>query len=161
MDLILRPNKPVLAQVLREQALNLVMQMEPTITSAIDMYVKDLHSIIGGISSNSSAEVLGVMWKPLQKKGKTFWFETGEVENAIAVGYKVTATGVQVIAGVSPDSPAYDKTLWNEFGFYPHDSDRLIRRPVFEPLATEQVRELNNLIKKSFSKLKVTIQLKV
>lgn len=152
MELTLRPNKAVFNEILTKQAMNIIANLEPVVISVVDQYVSKLKSAMGGINTAG--------WMPLTKGDSKFWHETGGLENAIAVAFQVTTTGISIVAGIAPDSPHYDKAVWNEFGFYPQDSDRLIRRPLFEPLAELQVIELNALIRKNFSGQKLHLDMR-
>jgi hypothetical protein len=157
-------NKDVFAGVINKGVSQIAEHLEADVMILIDEYMENLHEAIGTIPGNAPTIMAGSNWTALSMpygRSKNFWYESGELDGCIAVMLNETPTGMNVVAGVPADSPAYMEAIWNEFGFYPRNSHKLIRRPLFVPLAEELVVKLNEILQERYSNIKLTIRLKV
>lgn len=145
-----------------EQALNkAVVQALPLVQETIDKYLFDLEAHIGKIPGTGSSD-LG--WKPLDEDteaGHRFWYETGAVAKHIVSSVSIVDNKIIAVAGLPSSAPGYQEAIWNEFGWMPHGTSKLVRRALFIPLAEVHIRELNELLKRKFSKLTLQIRVKI
>jgi hypothetical protein len=127
----------------------------------INAYLSDLEQHIGKIPSNTSSD-LG--WEPLDNEteaGHRFWYKTGAVANSIVSKVTIEKDRIRVVAGLPRGAPGYQEALWNEFGWSPHNSSKVVRRALFVPLAEHHLLELNVKLKETFAKMKLNIKVKI
>lgn len=135
-----------------EQAL---LQAVPIVQEAINKYLEDLEMHIGKASSD-----LG--WSPLKDTtDRKYWYETGAVASHIVSRISIEGNRILAVAGLPQSAPGYKEALWNEFGWSPHGTTKVVRRALFIPLAEYNVRELNVLLKKRFATMKLNIKVKI
>lgn len=141
----------LLQQVL-QQAVELVQQ-------TVNNYLLDLEKHIGKIPGTGSSD-LG--WQPLDpdtEAGHKFWYETGAVAQHIISKVIIKGDRIIAIAGLPEGAPGYQEALWNEFGWSPHGTSKVVRRALFIPLAEHHLRELNEQLAQKFSNIKVKIRI--
>lgn len=101
------------------------------------------------VAADYEAELKERIGTPSPDSGdQKFWHETGELEGEITVRVTEAAGRIRLFVGVLRSSPAFDKAMWNEFGFHDRDGD-VIRRPLFTPLAEKYYAELLQRIKEA------------
>lgn len=137
----------VLQQVL-QQAVSLVQ-------TTVDNYLADLESHIGVTSSN-------LPWAPLEpdkEQDGRFWYETGAVAENLVVKVTVENGRIRAVAGLPSSAPGYQEAIWNEFGWMPQNSTKLVRRALFVPLAEHHIDTLNTTLSERFSNLKLNVRI--
>jgi len=97
------------------------------------------------------AELKRRIGSPSKDSGdQKLWHESGELEGEITVTVELINGQIRLFVGVLKSSATYDKALWNEFGF--HNSDgKVVRRPLFTPLAEKYTAELAQRVKEAFN----------
>ena len=128
----------------------------PLVQEAVDTYVKDLERNMG-VSSPS----LG--WMPLDPDSSDdkFWYETGSTSSSLVSSVSIAGNKIIARAGLPSSAEHYQEALWNEFGWMPRNSTKLIRRALFIPLAEMQLRELNTKLTALFSNTRLSIKVKI
>jgi hypothetical protein len=123
-----------------------MLQLEGAIQKRVDLYVTDLERHMGGIHGGSAYSDGKVKWDALDdtqlKEAPRFWIESGRAKRSVSVNMKVEGNSIQAFVGVSEGADGYQEVLWNELGFTPANGDKLIRRPLFIPLAEVHKKEL-------------------
>mgnify|MGYP005838949967 CR=1 FL=1 len=134
------------------------------VDDTVNNYLTELGEHMGVIPGDSAHVEGGVVWKKLDEysleKDRTFWYESGEAKDEIIVAVTSSGDSISAFAGIPSSSPAYQKVLWNEFGFTTK-SGELIRRPLFEPLAEEHKQQLNERLGAMMRTLKLKIEVSV
>lgn len=103
------------------------------------------------VAADYEAELKERIGTPSKDSGdQKFWHETGELEGEITVRVFEAAGRIRLFVGILKVSPAFNKALWNEFGFHDRDGD-VVRRPLFTPLAEKYQLELQQRIKEALS----------
>lgn len=124
---------------------------------AVDAYLMDLEAHIGVTSSE-------LPWAPLEpdkdQDGK-FWYETGAVAENLIVRVTMENGRIHAVAGLPSTAAGYQEALWNEFGWTPRNSAKLVRRALFVPLAEHHISELNKTLNERFSRLKLNIRVTI
>jgi hypothetical protein len=141
-----------------------LLQTIPIVQDTVNSYLRDLEQHIGKISGKSSISDEGMRWEPLDEdteSGHKFWYETGAVAKHIIAKMTVEKNRIIAVVGLPKGAPGYREALWNEFGWTPHNSSKVIRRALFVPLAEHNLRELNVLLQQRFAKLKLRIQVNI
>ena len=127
----------------------------------INAYLLDLEQHIGKIPGTNTSD-LG--WQPLDQHedpGHTFWYKTGNVASHIISTITIDKNRIHVVAGLPSGAPGYQEALWNEFGWTPHGTHRVVRRALFVPLAEHHLLELNAKLHEQFSKMKLKIRVNI
>ena len=124
----------------------IMIKVESLVQKEIESYLKDLEKHMGTIPGAQGYSDGSVSWEALDEEtledSPKFWYQTGAAKNSIVVNLKVSETSIQAFVGVMEGSKGYKETLWNELGFTPKNGNRLIRRPLFLPLADIHKAEL-------------------
>lgn len=146
------------------KALPLVMQvLERAVQLQVDMYLTDLEKHMGFIHGAKPYSDEAVHWDALDaetlESSPKFWYESGKAKRSIAVNMKVEGNQVSAFVGISEGSEGYQEVLWNELGFTPKNGDKLIRRPLFLPLAEVHKAELQESVRAAMSNMQVTIRI--
>lgn len=121
---------------------------------AMNAYIENLEEYMGVTSPK-----LG--WAPLHEGDTKFWYKTGALRGHLVSKVTIEKNRIHVVAGIQSGAPGYQEAIWNEFGWTPHGTSKVVRRPLFIPLAEEQLRELNMLLKQKFSNMKLNIRVKI
>lgn len=141
-----------LMQQILQQAAGLVQQ-------TINNYLMDLERHIGKIPGTGSSD-LG--WQPLDpdtEPGHKFWYKTGTVASHIESRIQISGNRILAVAGLPEGAPGYQEALWNEFGWTPHGTSKIVRRALFIPLAEFHLRELNEQLAQKFANVKLNIRI--
>jgi hypothetical protein len=141
-----------------------LLQTVPIVQQTVNNYLKDLEARIGKIPGTSGFSDVDLRWEPLDEdteSGHRFWYETGAVATHIIAKVVVDKNIIKAVVGLPKGAPGYREALWNEFGWTPHNSSRVVRRALFVPLAEHNLRELNVLLQQRFSKLKLRIRVNI
>ncbi len=147
----------LLKQILPE----ILPKVEALVTAEIDAYLDDVAAHMGLVYGGSDYTDGRIKWEALDtetlERSPRFWYDSGQAKQAVTVGMQVTDNGIQAFVGIASTSSAYDQALWNELGFTPHNSDHLIRRPLFLPLADEHKSALQEKMKRALSRMTINI----
>jgi hypothetical protein len=148
---------------LRAKVLPQIMsQLESAVQTQVDAYLKDLENHMG-IHGGSAYADGKVRWDALDetqlKEAPRFWVESGKARRSVSVNMKVSNNTISAFVGVSSGSEGYQEVLWNELGFTPQNGDKLIRRPLFIPLADAHKAELQKKIRNLMSKMTVKAEI--
>ena len=155
-----KANGKALAAIVLPQIMS---QLESAIQSQVDAYLKDLENHMGihGASAYADSKV---RWDALDEsqleEAPRFWVESGAARRSIAVNMKVSDNSISAFVGVSAGSEGYQEVLWNELGFTPANGDKLIRRPLFIPLAEAHKAELQEKLQNMLGKMTVRTEIK-
>jgi len=139
---------------LRQRIMTQVMvKVEAAISNQVDLYLMDLQRHMGGVHGGSPYSDGKVRWDALDetqlKEAPRFWIESGKAKRSISVNMKVGPDSVRAFVGISEGAEGYQEVLWNELGFTPQNGDKLIRRPLFIPLAEAHIKELNQALQQT------------
>ena len=149
------------AKLVRPQIMG---QLETIIQQQVDSYLNDLESHMGSIDGSRAYTDTAVRWDALDetqlKEAPRFWIESGKARRSISVNMKVEGTKISAFVGVSEGSEGYQEVLWNELGFTPQNGDKLIRRPLFIPLAETHKAELRNTLQRTLQNTSIKVNLK-
>ena len=138
-----------------EQAVQQVLQMAAIqAQNTINSYIAELEASMGVTSPK-----LG--WAPLHEGDDKFWYKTGTVASHITASIHISKNHIHAVAGLPGHAPGYQEALWNEFGWTPHGTHKVVRRPLFVPLAEMQLRDLNDRLHKQFSTMKLKIRIRI
>lgn len=121
--------------------------------NTINDYIEELENYMGVTSPK-----LG--WAPLHEGDDKFWYKTGAVAQHITASISIDKNRVHAVAGLPSSAPGYKEAIWNEFGWTPHGTSKIVRRALFIPLAEVQLIELNSELRNKFSKMKLNIRIK-
>lgn len=136
-----------------EKAIQKALQQTTALAeNTINNYLLDLERHIGGTTTDMG-------WQPLAEGDTKFWYETGAVASHIISKITIEKNRIHVVAGLPKGVPGYQEALWNEFGWTPHGTSKVIRRALFVPLAEYHIKELNTLLHEKFSKIKLNIRI--
>lgn len=133
------------------------------VQDTIDNYLSDLEQHIGKIPGESGYADTEVAWAPLDEEadtGQKFWYETGAVAKHIVSKVVVDGNRISAMAGLPSGAPGYQEALWNEFGWSPHGSSKVVKRALFTPLGEHHLAELNAMLVEKLSKIRITIRVK-
>lgn len=133
---------------------NALLKVTDMAQDTINNYLEEL-SIYMGVSSPK----LG--WAPLTPGDDKFWYKTGNVANHIMSKITIEKNRIHVVAGLPSGSPGYQEALWNEFGWTPHGTSKVVRRALFMPLAEQHLKELNEKLHDKFSKIRLNIRINI
>jgi hypothetical protein len=131
-----------------------LIQVTDIAQEAINDYLDEL-AVYMGVTSPK----LG--WAPLTPGDDKFWYKTGTVAEHIVSKITIEKNRVHVVAGLPSDAPGYQEALWNEFGWTPHGTSKVVRRALFTPLAEQHIKELNEKLYNKFSKMKLNIRINI
>jgi hypothetical protein len=131
-----------------------LLQVVDLAQNTMNEYIENLEMYMGVTSPK-----LG--WAPLHEGDTKFWYKTGTLREHLVSKITIEKNRIHVVAGVPHGAPGYQEALWNEFGWTPHGTSKVVRRPLFIPLAEEQLKELNALLQQKFSRLKLNIRIKI
>lgn len=140
-----RADVDAIRRTTRELALNRTVVI---VKETVNEYLQEVRAHMGTISGETPHSENGIAWEELSHDaladGSTnFWLESGALKNSLIASVTVTAEGlIRVFAGVPRSSEHFDEALWNELGFHPHNSDKLLRRSLLLPLADEYIGKL-------------------
>lgn len=139
-------------------------KLETAIQNQVDAYLNDLHRHMGSIPGDKAYTDTKVRWDALDetqlKEAPKFWIESGKAKRSVSVNIKVEGNSIQAFVGVSEGAEGYQEVLWNELGFTPENGDKLIRRPLFIPLAEVHKIELQNKLKSMLGKSTINVEIK-
>jgi hypothetical protein len=142
----------------------IMLQLERLIQGQVDDYLNDLEKHMGSITGDKPFSDNAVHWDALDEKqleeSPRFWIESGKAKRSVAVNLQVNDNSIKAFVGVSEGSEGYQDVLWNELGFTPKNGDKLIRRPLFIPLAELHIAELKGKIKGSMTKMTINVGIK-
>lgn len=133
------------------------------VQETIDNYIQDLELYIGKTSGASGYSNSDLTWAPLvttEGQDQKFWYETGNVASHIISKVEVDGNSIRAMAGLPSDAPGYQEALWNEFGWSPHGSSKIIRRALFVPLSEHHLTELNALLAEKIATVRIKIRVK-
>lgn len=150
-----------LAAIEKQILQQVLMQAVPIAQQTINNYLTDLEQHIGKIPATGASD-LG--WAPLDEDtepGHRFWYETGAVAKHIVSKVEIVGNSIVARAGLPAGADGYQEALWNEFGWSPHGTSKVVRRALFIPLAEHHLRELNALLKERFSTMKINLRIKI
>lgn len=151
----------VIKKILDNAVQQVLAQVTVVVQETISNYLSDLEQHIGKIPGTGSSDL---NWEPLDpdtEAGHTFWYKTGNVARHIIANVTVSNGRVHAFAGLPSDAPGYQEAIWNEFGWTPHGSHKVVRRALFIPLAEYHLRELNEILSTKFSNIPVNIRIKL
>lgn len=141
----------------------LMAKVEALVVARVNAYIADLESHMGTIHGGVNHNEGRIHWDALDEEtledSPKFWFQSGKAKNAIVVNLAVSGNKISAFVGVMSNSSAYKEVLWNEFGFTPEDGDKLIRRPLFIPLADFHKKELQEQINQTLRSQPITVEL--
>ena len=141
----------------------IIARLEALVQSAVDAYLQDLTRHMGGIIGSGPYQDGKVSWDALEetqlKEAPRFWVESGKARSSVTVNIKVSDTEINAFVGISEGAEGYEEVLWNELGFTPENGDKLIRRPLFIPLAETHKVELQNKINNQIRGSKISIRI--
>lgn len=151
------------AKVLASAQSALQAKAEEVVTNAINNYVADLEAHMGSISGASGYSEGKIRWSPLSpeslEKEDSFWYESGKIRNSLVVNIETNGGRISASLAIA-DKEAYNEYLWNELGFTA-DSGKLIRRPLFIPLAEEHLGNIREQILKELAGIKLEVRMTV
>lgn len=149
-----------IAKRVRAQVLT---RIESLVQTAVDSYIGDLEKHMGGIHGASPYADGKVSWDALEdtqlKEAPRFWVESGKAKQSISVNLKVSDSSVSAFVGISAGAPGYQEALWNELGFTPANGDKLIRRPLFIPLAETHRAELQSKLTTMLAGTRISVRI--
>ena len=134
------------------------------VQETIDNYVNDLHSYMGLEAGETGYSDREVSWAPLDLESdqdSKFWYESGTTAGNIVSKVVVDGNKIYAMAGLPSESEGYKEALWNEFGWSPHGSSKIVRRALFVPLSEYHLRELNILLQERIGTIKMKIRIKL
>ena len=141
----------------------IMARIESVVRSTVDSYIADLERHMGGIHGASPYSDGKVSWDALDetqlKEAPRFWVESGKAKRSVSVNVKLTDRSIKAFVGISEGAEGYQEVLWNELGFTPENGDKLIRRPLFLPLAEAHKAELQQRLNSLISSYKITIRI--
>jgi hypothetical protein len=138
-----------------ESSLEQVLQQVAMLAqNTINEYIEELEMSMGVTSPK-----LG--WAPLHEGDTKFWYKTGAVASHIIASIKIEKNHIHAVAGLPSNVPGYKEAIWNEFGWTPHGTNKLVKRPLFIPLAEIHLRELNLRLRTKFSRIKLKIRIHI
>lgn len=141
-----------------------IMAVTEVLTKSIDNYISDLTARMGNIEGSVTYTDKAVRWTALEedslKEENTFWYESGEVKNSLTMGVQVSNNTVRAFAGIPRTSDQYLKAIWNELGFSTSDG-KLVRRPLFIPLAELHLVEINKNLQVTLRQMKLEVKIPV
>jgi len=153
-------SKAALTALVRPRVIRL---MESVVRQTVDAYLRDLSQHMGGIMGDKPYSDGEVHWDALDQEQledhPRFWIESGKAKRSITANIKTTANSIDAFVGISEGSEGYQEVLWNELGFTPENGDKLIRRPLFIPLAETHLEELKKRIRESMSSQVINIRI--
>ena len=123
----------------------------------INNYLEDLKASMGSTSSKYG-------WMPLieaEDQDDKFWFKTGKTEQELYVSLKVEGNKIIAKAGLPSSSERYQVALWNEFGWHTGTKGKLVKRPLFIPLAEQHIAELNTKLSNLIKSKKLHIRIRI
>lgn len=134
------------------------------VQETIDNYLLDLQGHIGIDAGASGFSDTEVSWAPLDLESAQdtrFWYETGSVAKHIISAVEVIGNKVHAMAGLPSSAEGYQEALWNEFGWTPSGTSKIVRRALFTPLSEHHLRELNTLLEQRVGSIKIKIRVKL
>lgn len=158
MDIVIRSRIIGDKTAIKQQVLTLAMsKIQAVVIQEAEAYLLDLQKHMGVIEGSGPYSDKAVRWSALDKesleKEATFWYESGAAKKALVIKISTDGNRITAFTGIQKGSSAYDEVLWNELGFTPGNSDRLIRRPLFFPLADVHKAELNKRLNSTLAEL--------
>lgn len=143
----------------------ILQQIEGLVQEAVNAYLDELAEHMGNIPGTSSYTDADVSWQPLDeetlKTDPKFWYKTGRAAKSIVVNMSVTGDRIRAFAGIPSSSDAIQEVLWNELGFTPSNGDKLVRRPLFIPVAERQLAELNTKLRETLRNARLRVEIPV
>lgn len=137
--------QPIFDEVLKE------------VESTVNSYLEDLKIAMGSTNSKYG-------WMPLieaEDQDDKFWFKTGKTEQELYVSISIEGNKIKAKAGLPSSSERYQIALWNEFGWHAGTKGKLVKRPLFIPLAEQHVAELNTKLSNIIKNRKLHIRIKI
>lgn len=142
----------------------IITAVTEVLTKSIDGYISELMARMGSIPGGSVYTDKAVRWQALDeeslKEEGTFWYESGGVSESLVMGIQVNGSTVKAFAGIPKTSEHYLKALWNELGFSTSDG-KLVRRPLFIPLAEIHLAEVNKNLQATLRQLRLEVKVPV
>lgn len=142
----------------------IMAQLERVVQQQVNAYLNDLEKHMGGIEGSRAYTDGAVRWDALDetqlKEAPKFWIESGKAKRSISVNLKVEGSRINAFVGVSEGSEGYQEVLWNELGFTPENGDKLIRRPLFIPLAETHMAELRETLLSTLQNTSINVSIK-
>jgi hypothetical protein len=140
-----------------------MQQLTELVNQTIDAYLEDLQSHMGTIEGSSAYAQKNLRWAPLDEEtleeSPKFWYESGKAKKAIIVNMKFDSNGFQAFVGIPESSEAFQEVVWNELGFTPENGDKLVRRPLFLPLADIHKKELQSKIRSTIARTPIRVKI--
>ena len=127
------------------------------IENTVNSYLDDLKSSMGATSGKYG-------WAPLveaDEQDDKFWFKTGKTEQELYVAVSVKDNKITAKAGLPSSSDRYQIAIWNEFGWHVGSVGKLVKRPLFIPLADQHLAELNVKLANIVNGKKLHIRIKI
>ena len=154
-------NKQALLNLIRPQLLG---KVETLVQRSVDAYLKDLERHMGTIPGSGAYTDTVVRWDALDetqlKQAPKFWVESGKAKRSISVNIQMDSNSIHAFVGISEGSEGYQEVLWNELGFTPENGDKLIRRPLFIPLADLHKAELQEQLRSLIGRQRIEVKIK-
>lgn len=139
-------------------------RIESAVRNQVDAYLTDLERHMGGVHGGRPYKDGKVSWDALDetqlKEAPKFWIESGKAKRSISVNLQMEGNSINAFVGVSSGAEGYQEVLWNELGFTPQNGDKLIRRPLFIPLAEVHKAELQEKLRSMLQNTTIRMEIK-